>query len=69
MYLPTMEAFLELLPLVSLSSLSEALEESPTSLCIQARKMKKSRMRMVGVHATSIRVVLKRFRENTNECW
>ena len=58
MYLPTMEAFLELLPLVSLSSLSDVAEGSAASVCIQARKMKKSRMRMVGVHATSMRVVL-----------
>ena len=58
--LPTIEAFLELLPLVSLSS--EALVASPTSLCIQARKMKKIRMTKVGDHATSIRLVLKRKR-------
>ena len=58
-YLPTKEAFLELLPLVSLSSLSEAPPEgSPASLCIQARNRKKRRMRRVGVHATSMSVVL-----------
>ena len=57
-YLPAIDVFLELLPLVSLSSLSGAPEGSAASLCIQARKRKKRRMRMVGTHATSIRVVL-----------